>query len=131
VAALFDIPPLTSETERRLGAPFRSWPERLIYIERPDAIVTQIAVTGYRPAFLVRAVAQKAAIGPEEVSYHWLLRTFSAGVSCDPPDECALFGTGAARMAVAAKAVRPIIVATITRISALSLTGERVGANLA
>jgi hypothetical protein len=56
-------------------------------------------------------------------SYHWLFRTFSAGVSCNLPEECALLGTGAACIDVAAKAVRPIIVAMITRIQ-LSLTGR-------
>ena len=67
VAPPLIMPSLTSETERNLEAPFRPWPERLIYIERPDAIVTQIAVTNDRPAFFVRAVAQKATIGAEEV----------------------------------------------------------------
>ena len=51
---------------RRLASS-NAWPERLIFVERPDAIVTQVAIIDDRPTFLVRAVAQKATIGAEEV----------------------------------------------------------------
>jgi hypothetical protein len=51
---------------RRLASS-NAWPERLVLMERPDAIVTQVAIIDDRPTFLVRAVAQKATIGTEEV----------------------------------------------------------------
>src|SRR5258705_3507530 len=56
-------------------------------------------------------------------SYHWLFRTFSAGVSCNRSVECALLGTAAACVDVGAKAARPTIVAMITR-SQPSLAGR-------
>jgi hypothetical protein len=49
-------------------------------------------------------------------SYHWLFRTFSAGVSCNVANEYALLGAAAGCVDKAAKAARPTIVATIRRI---------------
>jgi hypothetical protein len=75
-------------------------------------------------SFLMRE-ARKLALVMRRWSYCRLFWTFCAGVSCDFPCGCALFGTGAACADAAARAVRATNVVVRMCISASFLEGNR------